>query len=137
MYAAISEGGSGIPGEGKVTYYTAGPGCSTGLSNNARPDSLTGELGGFDAPAGLDEIFPFSPTGAFFALAESGSTKNQLVTLGMAPSTVSAVLLRIGLGWHGRRFVGGCMKGLQLTIVPYVRRLRIGVRAGSARPWQC
>ncbi len=81
MYAAVSEGGSGIPGDGKVTYYTAGPGCGTGLSNNARPDSLTGELAGFDAPAGLDKIFPFSHAGAFFAMAESGSTKNQVVTL--------------------------------------------------------
>ncbi len=95
MYAAVSEGGSGIPGDGKVTYYTAGPGCGTGLSNNARPDSLTGELAGFDAPAGLDEIFTFSATGAFFALAESGSTKNQLVTLGMAPSTTRATGPRI------------------------------------------
>jgi len=95
MYAAISEGGSGIPGDGKVTYYTAGPGCGTGLSNNARPDSLTGELSGFDAPAGLDEIFTFSATGAFFALAESGSTKNQVVTLGMAPSTTRATGPRI------------------------------------------
>ncbi len=79
LFGAISEGG--LPGDGKVTYYIAGPGCQTGTSNGARPDSLVGDLSGFDAPAGLDNIFPFSNAGNFFAMAESGSTKNQVVTL--------------------------------------------------------
>lgn len=79
LFGAVSEGG--LPGDGKVTYYIAGPGCATGTSNPARPDSLVGDLSGFDAPAGLDNIFPFSAAGNFFAMAESGSAKNQIVTL--------------------------------------------------------
>jgi hypothetical protein len=82
LIAAISEGG--LPGEGKVAYYVAGPTCGSGFGAGARPDSIVGDLSGFDAPAGLDNIFPFSTT-AFFALAESGSTKNQVVTLGITP----------------------------------------------------
>ena len=79
MFAAISEGGA--PGDGKVAYYIAGPGCTTGASNGIRPDSLVGDLSGFDAPAGLDCIFPVSAA-PFFAMAESGSTANHVVTLG-------------------------------------------------------
>jgi hypothetical protein len=80
LFAAISEGGA--PGEGKVAYYIAGPGCVTGISAGGRPDAIVGDLSGFDAPAGLDNILPFSPA-AFFAMAESGSTSNQVVTLGV------------------------------------------------------
>ena len=86
LFAAVSEGG--LPGDGKVTYYIAGPGCQTGTSTGNRPDSLVGDLSGFDAPAGLDDIFPFSPV-AFFAMAESGSTKNQVVTLGVTTGSVN------------------------------------------------
>ena len=92
IFAAITEGGK--PGEGKVAYYIAGPGCATGVTANNRPDSLVGDLSGFDAPAGLDNIFPVS-TLPFFAMAESGSTANRLVTLGTSgagnlPSIVAA-----------------------------------------------
>lgn len=80
LFAAISEGGA--PGDGKVAYYVAGPGCQTGATGGGRPDSIVGDLSGFDAPAGLDEVFPFSPD-PFFVMAESGSTANQIVTLGV------------------------------------------------------
>jgi hypothetical protein len=86
LFAAISEGG--LPGDGKVTYYIAGPGCQTGTSNGGRPDSLVGDLSGFDAPAGLDNIFPTSAS-ALFAMAESGSTKNQVVTLTVLSGAVN------------------------------------------------
>ena len=86
LFAAISEGGA--PGDGKVTYYIAGPGCQTGTSNGGRPDSLVGDLSGFDAPAGLDDLFPWTPV-QFFAMAESGSTKNQVVTLGVTNGSVN------------------------------------------------
>jgi hypothetical protein len=78
MYAAISEGGT--PGNGKVSYYVAGPGCQTGVTAAVRPDNITGDLSGFDAPAGLDCVFAVSNS-PFFAMAESGSTANHVVTL--------------------------------------------------------
>ncbi len=93
MFAAVSEGGS--PGDGKVGYYLAGPGCATGVSTNARPDSLVGELPGLDAPAGLDEVANFSVSGAFFILAESGSQSSQIDTLGLALSQTLAAPPRI------------------------------------------
>jgi hypothetical protein len=86
MFAAITQGG--LPGEGKVAYYIAGPGCVTGTSTSARPDALVGDLSGFDAPAGLDNVFPHS-TGPLFAMAESGSTKNQVVTLGVQTGAIT------------------------------------------------
>ncbi len=84
LFAAISEGGA--PGDGKVAYYITGPGCQTGISTGGRPDSLVGDLSGFEAPAGLDNIFPFSPN-AFFALAESGA--NQIRTLGIQTGAIN------------------------------------------------
>ena len=92
MFAAVSEGGA--PGDGKVGYYLAGPNCSTGVSVNARPDSLVGELPGLDAPAGLDEVSNFHPE-AFFILAESGSQSSQISTLGLALSQTLAAPPRI------------------------------------------
>jgi hypothetical protein len=86
MYAAISQAGDG-PNDGKVSYYLAGPNCTTGASNAQRPDNLVGDLTGFDTPAGLDNIFPFSPA-AHFAMAEGGATKNQVVTLTILNGTL-------------------------------------------------
>ena len=86
IYAAISEGGA--PGDGKIAYYIAGPGCTTGTANSTRPDSIVGDLSGFDAPAGLDAVFSFSPA-AYFAMAESGSTANHVVTLGLQAGTLN------------------------------------------------
>lgn len=80
LFGAISQGG--LPGEGKVTYYVAGPNCSTGTSITSRPDDLVGSLTGFDGPAGLDEVFPMG-NGAYFAVAESGATANRVRTLGV------------------------------------------------------
>jgi hypothetical protein len=85
LYCAISEGGT--PGNGKVSYYVSGPNCSTGVSTGGAPDSIVGDLSGFDAPAGLDCIKPASVPATFFALAESGSTANRVVTLQLAPGT--------------------------------------------------
>jgi hypothetical protein len=93
MFAAISEGG--VPGDGKVGYYMAGVGCTTGTAVNARPDSLVGELPGLDAPAGLDEVANFSGSGAFFIVAESGSLASQIDTLGLAISNTLAAPPRI------------------------------------------
>ena len=79
MFAAISQGGT--PGNGKVAYYVAGPGCLTGGATNARPDAIVGDLSGFDGPDGLDENF-LSGTPVFFTVAESGSEANAVTTLG-------------------------------------------------------
>jgi len=80
MFAAISQGGS--PGNGKVAYYVAGPGCLTGTQTNARPDAIVGDLSSFDGPDGLDDNFPtVSPV--FFTVAESGSEANAVSTLGL------------------------------------------------------
>jgi hypothetical protein len=91
LLAAISEGGA--PGDGKVAYYVAGPGCLTGQTNAIRPDSLVGDLSGFDAPAGLDEIFSVSPD-PLFAMAESGSTANRIVTLGIQSGATTPKVVR-------------------------------------------
>jgi hypothetical protein len=82
MYAAISEGGAA--GEGKIAYYVAGPGCRSGIASGAFPDAIVGDLSGFDAPAGLDEIVTATFAPVLFAVAESGSTANRVVTLGLA-----------------------------------------------------
>jgi len=79
MFAAISQGGS--PGNGKVAYYVAGPGCLTGGATNGRPDAIVGDLSGLDGPDGLDENF-LSGTPVFFTVAESGSEANAVTTLG-------------------------------------------------------
>lgn len=93
LFGAVSLGAGFVPGEGAVAYYIAGPGCQTGVSNNARPDFIVGTLKGFDAPAGLDNIFPWSPA-AIFAMAESGSTKNQIVTLALDSGSVNPKVIR-------------------------------------------
>lgn len=93
LFGAVSQGGRFIPGEGAVSYYIAGPGCQTGVSNNARPDFIVGTLNGFDAPAGLDNIFPWSPS-SIFAMAESGSTKNQVVTLALDTGSVNPKVMQ-------------------------------------------
>ena len=80
MFAAISQGGT--PGNGKVAYYIAGPGCLTGSQTGARPDTIVGDLSSFDGPDGLDDNFP-SPTPVFFTVAESGSAANRISTLGL------------------------------------------------------
>jgi hypothetical protein len=80
MFAAISESGTGV-NEGKVAYYVAGPNCSTGTSTAGRPDSLVGDLSGFNSPAGLDNTFSVGNGTVFFAVAESGA--NRVVTLGL------------------------------------------------------
>ncbi len=80
MFAAISQGGT--PGNGKVAYYVAGPGCLTGTATNARPDAIVGDLGSFDGPDGLDENF-LSGTPVFFTVAESGADANAVTTLGL------------------------------------------------------
>ena len=85
IYAAISEGGA--PGDGKVAYYIAGPGCTTGSANSTRPDSIVGDLSGFDAPAGLDNLWGTTSAPPFFAVAESGSTANHVLTLGVQAGT--------------------------------------------------
>lgn len=90
MFAAISQGGT--PGNGKVAYYVAGPGCVTGSQTNARPDSIVGDLSSFDGPDGLDENF-LSGTPVFFTVAESGSEANRISTLGL--ETGAANLPRI------------------------------------------
>ncbi len=82
MFAAISQGG--LSGQGKVAYYIAGPGCTTGASTPQRPDSIVGDLTGFDGPAGLDNLFvPFNS--AFWAVAESGT--DSISTLGFVTGT--------------------------------------------------
>jgi hypothetical protein len=80
LYAAISEGGA--VGEGKIAYYASGPGCRTGITAAGLPDAIIGDLSGFDAPAGLDELRSATFAPIFFAVAESGSTANRVVTLG-------------------------------------------------------
>jgi hypothetical protein len=80
LFAAISQGG--LPGQGKVAYYVAGPGCSTGVQTGARPDTIVGDLSGFDGPDGLDETLAVG-SGTFFVVAESGSTANRVTTLGL------------------------------------------------------
>ena len=79
MFAAISQGGT--PGNGKVAYYVAGPGCLTGGATNANPDAIVGDLSGFDGPDGLDENL-LSGTPVLFTVAESGSEANAISTLG-------------------------------------------------------
>ncbi len=90
MFAAISQGGT--PGNGKVAYYVAGPGCETGSQTNARPDAIVGDLSSFDGPDGLDSNF-LSGTPVFFTVAESGSEANRISTLGL--ETGAANLPRI------------------------------------------
>jgi len=80
MFAAISQGG--LPGEGKVAYYVAGPGCQTGFQVANRPDAIVGDLTGFDGPDGLDNNF-LSGTQVFFTIAESGQGANAVTTLGL------------------------------------------------------
>ncbi len=89
MFAAIAEGGA--PGEGKVAYWVCGPGCTTGQTAGNRPDAIIGDLSGFDAPAGLDNVWSFSPD-ALFTMTESGSTANQVVVLGFSSSQLPRVL---------------------------------------------
>ncbi len=79
MYAAISQSGPIL--EGKVAFYIAGPGCSTGAQTVNRPDAIVGDLGGFDSPAGLDNIWPNFNTPAYFLVAESGSLGNRVTSI--------------------------------------------------------
>ncbi len=92
MFASISQGG--LSGQGKVAYYIAGPGCVTGASTPARPDSIVGDLTGFDGPAGLDNVFIPLTSQAFWAVAESGS--DAISTLGFVTGTfnVPAIISR-------------------------------------------
>ena len=83
MFAAISQGG--LPGEGKVAYYLAGPGCNTGVSAGANADSIVGDLTGFDGPAGISDLFVLTTDQAFWAVAESGS--DAVSTLGFLTGT--------------------------------------------------
>ena len=78
LYAAISQGG--LPGQGKVAYYVAGPGCQTGSQTAARPDTIVGEVGGLEGPDGLDENVT-AGTPVYFTVAESGA--NAVTTLGI------------------------------------------------------
>ena len=87
IYAAISEGGA--PGDGKIAYYIAGPGCTTGSASSTRPDSLVGDLSGFDAPAGLDNLWGTTSAPPYFAVAESGSTANHVLTLSVQAGTIN------------------------------------------------
>ncbi len=48
---------NGFPNSSGLTLVS-----DAGVSNNARPDFIVGTLNGFDAPAGLDNIFPWSPS---------------------------------------------------------------------------
>lgn len=82
MFGAISAGGS-VPGQGKIHYYVAGPGCTTGTAVPNRPDSLVGDLTGFDGPDGLDGMLSATQGGIFFVVAESGSSANRVTTLGV------------------------------------------------------
>lgn len=79
MFGGISQGG--LPNQGKVAYYVAGPGCVTGSANGARPDNIVGDLSGFDGPAGLDEVLSASQGNLLFVVAESGSQANRVSTL--------------------------------------------------------
>jgi hypothetical protein len=92
LFAAISEGGT--PGDGKVAYYVAGPGCVTGTATGGRPDALVGDLSGFEAPAGLDNLVPFSPN-PFFALAESGANKVRTLGLQTGAGNLPQIVLTI------------------------------------------
>jgi hypothetical protein len=80
MFAAISQGAE--PGQGKVAYYLAGPGCATGVQTGTRPDTIVGDLDGFDGPDGLDSNLP-AGTPVIFTVAESGASANSVATLGL------------------------------------------------------
>jgi hypothetical protein len=82
LFGAVSQAGGG-PGEGKVSYYVAGPGCTTGTQTAARPDDLVGNLAGFDGPSGMDETLSPSVGTVFFVVAESGGQANRVTTLGV------------------------------------------------------
>lgn len=82
LFAAIAQAGSGS-GLGKVTYYVAGPGCTTGTQTPGRPDDVVGNLSGFDGPSGLDETLSPGQFNVFFVVAESGGQANRVTTLGL------------------------------------------------------
>jgi hypothetical protein len=86
MFAAITQGAA--PGQGKVAYYVAGPVCLTGTGTNTRPDAIVGDVSGFDAPAGLDNVFPFTSQ-EFFVFAESGSNANHVQVMGVQIGTIN------------------------------------------------
>jgi hypothetical protein len=85
MYAAITIGGNAVL-EGKVAFYVAGPGCGTGNTIPIRPDAVIDDIGGLDAPAGIDETFSIAAQAAgvenFFIVAESGSQMNAATSIG-------------------------------------------------------
>lgn len=86
LFGGISQGGQ--PGEGKVAYYIAGPGCRTGFSAGNTPDSIVGDLTGFDAPAGISDTFSMlGAAGNLFVMAESGA--DSVTTLGLVPGTIN------------------------------------------------
>lgn len=87
MFGAISQGGQ--PNQGKVAYYVAGPGCVTGTATGGRPDSIVGDLSGFDGPAGLDETLSPGQGSVFFVVAESGSQANRVTTLGLQTGAIN------------------------------------------------
>ncbi len=90
MFAAISQGG--LPGEGAVSYYASGPGCSSGIQTPGQPDAIVGktnEPGGLDAPDGLDQIVLPTFGEVYFVVAESGSTRNAITTLGLEPGQIN------------------------------------------------
>jgi hypothetical protein len=86
LFGAISQAGDG-QGKGKVAYYVAGPGCVTGTQTPARPDSIVGDLPGFDGPEGLDETLSFGGGTVFFVVAESGA--NAVTTLGLQTGAIN------------------------------------------------
>jgi hypothetical protein len=86
LFGAISQAGDG-QGKGKVAYYVAGPGCVTGTATPARPDSIVGDLPGFDGPEGMDETLSFGGGTVFFVVAESGA--NAVTTLGLQTGAIN------------------------------------------------
>lgn len=101
--AAISQGG--LPLEGKVAYYISGPGCATGVGQGIAADAIIGDLGGFDGPAGLDEIAVVGSP-AFFAVAESGAQGNRISTLGLTTGAFNNPVVLDTIGNVGANPVG-------------------------------
>ena len=91
MYGAISQGRS--LDDGKVSYYVAGPGCQTGSAVGALPDAIVGSTQeSMDAPDGIDQNVAglgVSAQGPIFVVCESGSSANQITTLGIDTGTIN------------------------------------------------
>jgi hypothetical protein len=88
MFVAISQGG--LPGEGAVSYYVSGPNCNSGTQTPGAPDAIVGKTGEpLDAPDGLDQNFPAGAPDVYFVVAESGSTRNAVTTLGLETGQIN------------------------------------------------